>query len=76
VLQVGPPAPSLNVSKTGNTLTFTWTGAYKLVSQTNSLSVGLQPSGVWHDVPGGNTSGVSVTIDPAQPTVFFGLSQP
>jgi autotransporter-associated beta strand protein len=76
VLQVGPPAPSLNVSKTGNTLTFTWTGSYKLVSQTNSLSVGLQPSGTWYDVPGGSTSGVAITIDPAQPTVFFGLSQP
>ncbi len=74
VLQVGPPKPTLGVVQSGNTLTFNWTGAYKLVAQTNSLSVGLQSGAVWYDVPGGATSGVAIAIDPAQPTVFFGLA--
>ncbi|MGC3961304.1 MAG: autotransporter-associated beta strand repeat-containing protein, partial [Verrucomicrobiota bacterium] len=74
VLQVGPPKPTLNVVKSGNTLTFNWSGAYKLVAQTNSLSVGLQSGAAWYDVPGGATSGVAITIDPTKPTVFFGLT--
>lgn len=73
VLQVGAAAPVLNVSQAGNTLTFTWTGSYKLVAQTNSLSTGLQ-AGAWYDYPGGVTSPVVITIDPNQPTVFFGLA--
>ncbi len=76
VLQVGPAAPALNVSQAGNVLTFTWTGNYKLVAQTNSISTGLQSGAVWYDYPGGGTSPVNITIDPAQPTVFFGLAQP
>jgi len=74
VLQVGEAGPTLDVTHSGNTLTFNWTGAYKLVAQTNSLGVGLQTGAVWYDVPGGGTSGVVITIDPAQPTVFFGLT--
>jgi autotransporter-associated beta strand protein len=74
VLQVGPPKPALGVTQTGNTLTFNWSGAYKLVAQTNALGVGLQSGAVWYDVPGGATTGVAITIDPAQPTVFFGLA--
>jgi hypothetical protein len=62
------------VTKSGNTLTFNWSGAYKLVAQTNALGVGLQSGAVWYNVPGGTTSGVAITIDPAQPTVFFGLA--
>jgi fibronectin-binding autotransporter adhesin len=65
--------PTLGVSQSGNVLTFTWTGAFKLQSQTNSLSTGLNNS--WFDFPGGNVSGVTATINPANPTVFFRLSQ-
>lgn len=66
--------PTLVVTQTGNTLNFTWTDAsFHLQSQTNSLTAGL--SGVWHDYPGGGTSGVNVTVNPANPTVFFRLSQ-
>jgi hypothetical protein len=65
-------APTLNVSKAGNALTFSWTGAgFKLQSHTNALNVGL--SGNWGDYPAGATSPVNVTIDPTQPTVFFRL---
>jgi autotransporter-associated beta strand protein len=66
--------PTLGVSQTGNVLTFTWaeTG-FHLQSQTNTLNTGL--SNNWHDYPGGGTSGVTATIDPASPAVFFRLSQ-
>jgi hypothetical protein len=65
--------PTLGVSQSGSTLTFTWTGAFKLQSQTNSLNTGL--NNTWFDYPGGNVSGVSALINPANPTVFFRLSQ-
>lgn len=63
--------PTLNVSQTGNTLTFNWTGSFKLQSQTNSLSTGL--SNNWSDYPGGATSPVNITINPANGSVFFRL---
>jgi len=66
--------PTLNISQTGNVLTFSWAGAFKLQAQTNSLSVGLANN--WGDYPGGdssNNSGVNVTIDPANGSVFFRL---
>ena len=67
-------APVLGMAQAGNALTFTWTGSgYKLQSQTNGLGAGL--GSVWFDYPGGGTSPVGVTIDPANPTVFFRLSQ-
>jgi autotransporter-associated beta strand protein len=65
--------PTLGVSQSGNTLTFSWTGAFKLQAQTNNLNVGI--SNIWGDYPGGGTSPVNVTIDPANPTVFFRLAQ-
>jgi fibronectin-binding autotransporter adhesin len=74
VLSVVGEGESLNVVQTGNNLEFSWTDpAFKLQAQTNSLSTGL--SGNWGDYPGGNTSPVNVTIDPAQGTVFFRLIQ-
>lgn len=66
--------PTLGVSQAGNTLTFTWSGTFKLQAQTNSLATGL--SNNWGDYPGGSSSGVNVPIDPANPTVFFRLSLP
>lgn len=63
--------PTLNVSQTGNSLLFSWTGAFKLQAQTNSLSVGIASN--WGDYPGGNTSPVNVTIDAANGSVFFRL---
>ena len=64
--------PTLSVSQSGGVLTFSWTdGTFKLQSQTNSLTTGLGT--VWFDYPG--TSPVYVTINPANPSVFFRLSQ-
>ena len=64
--------PTLGIVKSGNTLTFSWTGPFKLQSQTNSLSVGI--SNNWGNYPGGSTSPVVVTVNPVNPTVFYRLS--
>lgn len=67
-------SPTLGVSASGNVLTFSWTDAsFHLQSQTNALSVGLYTN--WVNYPGGGTSPVGVTINPAKPAVFFRLSQ-
>jgi len=63
--------PTLSVSQTGNALTFSWTGAFKLQSQTNNLSTGL--NGTWFDYPSGGSSPVNVNINPANGSVFFRL---
>jgi fibronectin-binding autotransporter adhesin len=71
-LAISSGAPTLGVSQSGNVLTFSWAGAgLKLQAQTNSLNVGL--SNNWFDYPGGETSGVSATINPANAAVFFRL---
>lgn len=73
-LKVTGGAPSIVFSQAGNVLTFSWADAnYHLQSQTNALSTGL--GGTWFDFPGGAGSPVNVTIDPANPAVFFRLSQ-
>ena len=76
LLVTGGSAPKLGVSQSGNLLTFTWSGTYKLQSQTNSLNVGLVTnSASWFDYPGGTVTGVTATIDPVNPAVFFRLTQ-
>lgn len=68
----GPTPPTLSYTPIVGGVQFSWTGAYKLVWQTNSLAVGLANN--WVDYPGGGTSPVNVTINPAIPAAFFGLS--
>jgi hypothetical protein len=64
-------SPNLGMSQSGNALTFSWSEAgFKLQSLTNDLS-----SGIWGDYPGGGSSPVNVTVDPAGPNMFFRLSQ-
>jgi hypothetical protein len=65
------PSPTLVFTNTGGSLQFSWTGSFKLQSQTNNLATGL--TGTWGDYPGGGTSPVTVSTDPASPTVFFRL---
>jgi fibronectin-binding autotransporter adhesin len=65
-------SPVLGFTQSGNTLTFSWTGAYKLQSQTNSLSVGINTN--WADYPD-TSNPTAVTIDPTSPSVFFRLTQ-
>jgi fibronectin-binding autotransporter adhesin len=74
VVSTGGGSPILNVSQSGNILTFSWTDAsFKLQSQTNNLTTGLRSN--WSDYPNGGASPVSVTNNPANPSVFFRLSQ-
>jgi len=73
VLTVSPIGqPVLTNGFSGNTLTLSWSGPYKLQAQTNTLSVGLNNN--WGDYPGGGTSPVSITINLANRTVFFRLA--
>ncbi len=62
---------------TGNTLALSWPAdhlGWTLQAQTNVLVVGL--TNHWVAVPGSaSVTSYSVTMDPAQPTVFYRLSQ-
>lgn len=74
-----PNTPTnITTSVTGNTLTLSWPANYLgviLQTQTNSLSVGVNTN--WSDVPGSSAvTSVNVTINPANPTVFFRLRHP
>jgi autotransporter-associated beta strand protein len=64
--------PTLAYVKTGNNLTFTWTGSGSLEWQTNVLSKGLSTN--WVAYPNG-TNGVTVPIDAAPGSTFFRVSQ-
>lgn len=77
---VGIPTsqPTLTNSVSGSTLSLTWPASHVgwiLQSQTNALNVGI--SGTWTDVPGSAAvSSTNITINPANPTVFFRLRYP
>ena len=73
-ISVASVAPTLNFVNNGTSLQFSWTGNFKLQSQTNALSVGLRTN--WFDYPGGGSSPVTVPINPANPAVFFRLISP
>jgi autotransporter-associated beta strand protein len=66
--------PTLNMEQSGSTLTFSWTGSFKLQSQTNTLGIGL--TGTWFDYPSGGSSPVNITVNPGNPSVFYRLSTP
>jgi autotransporter-associated beta strand protein len=72
---VAPPA--LNYTLSGSpgaqSLNFSWTGSFKLQSQTNALTVGLSTN--WYDYPGGGSSPVVVPVSSSSASVFFRLSQ-
>jgi hypothetical protein len=71
-------SPTIAALQSGNTLTFSWNSTaypgYVLQASTNSAGIGASSS--WSNVSGGNTSPVTITIDPTQPAVFFRLSNP
>lgn len=75
VLTAAAAQPTLNFAPVGGGtgLQFTWTGSFKLQSQTNAINVGIGGS-AWGDYPGGGTSGVIATIDKTKGTVFFRLA--
>ena len=76
---ISPPTVPvmLTNSISGSLLKFTWPAqqGWRLVSQTNSLSVGLTPNG-WENVGGGIDGSNAIQIDPTQPSVFFRLVYP
>jgi hypothetical protein len=69
---VGSPAvvtpPTLSFGHSGGGLQFSWTGSFKLQSQTNTII-----RSKWIDYPGGGTSPVTVPIDVTKGAVFFRL---
>jgi fibronectin-binding autotransporter adhesin len=75
---VDPTPTNITSSVSGNVLTLAWPSSHTgwtLQAQTNSLSTGL--SGAWFDVAGSTTTNqVFVTINPANPTVFYRLTLP
>ncbi len=74
-----PQTPTnIVLSTSGNTMTLSWPTEYtgwRLLSQTNTLSIGLSTN--WAIV-GGSTTNNSVTItnNPANPSVYYKLSYP
>lgn len=73
---INPNPTNITYSVSGNSLVLTWpedhTG-WKLQSQTNNLNTGL--SDLWYDVADSETTNqVTVTINPANPTVFYRLN--
>jgi hypothetical protein len=75
VVTGGPSGPGvITNSISGNTLTLTWPSGqgWTLEAQTNSISTGLSPTG-WSAVPGVSDGSAIITIDPANPTVFYRL---
>lgn len=73
---VNPNPTNLVALLAGNSLTLSWPAdhtGWTLQCQTNSLGSGLNP-GAWFDVAGSSsTDSVTITIDPAKPTVFYRL---
>jgi hypothetical protein len=67
-----PPNLDYTITGGGTGIDFSWTGAFKLQSQTNALGTGLSTN--WFDYPGGGTSPVSVPVDEANDSVFFRLA--
>ena len=69
LLQVTGVNRHLSYARSGNNITFSWLGnCTKLQAQTNSIT------GNWSDYPGGGSSPVSVTNNPANGSVFYRLS--
>jgi hypothetical protein len=76
----GPSGPgTITNSVSGNTLTLTWPAGqgWRLVGQTNSMSIGLNPSpSAWFAVPGGSDGSNSLPFNRANPAVFYKLVSP
>jgi autotransporter-associated beta strand protein len=81
VVQVVNTTPTnVSYSVSGGQLTLAWpvdhTG-WRLEAQTNALSTGLNPAGVWATVPNSTaTNQIVIPVDPTTPTVFYRLVYP
>jgi hypothetical protein len=69
-------APSLTLSRSGGSLTLSWDSTtfpgYSVQAQTNRAGLGSS----WSSTGSGTVSPYTVTINPANPPVFFRLSNP
>jgi autotransporter-associated beta strand protein len=78
VATVNTSSTNITSSVSGNLLTLSWPAdhtGWRLQVQTNSASAGLQ--GNWVDVPGSTSvNTVSITINPANGTVFYRMVYP
>ncbi len=78
VTTVNTNPTNLTFSVTGNTLTLSWPSdhlGWHLQYQTNSLTTGLNNN--WTIIPGSDTiTSTNITINPAEPTVFYRLTYP
>lgn len=69
------PPLSWQYTPGSNRITLTWDApGMRLQAQTNTGTGGLSTN--WFDCPGGDTSPVSLPLDPAYPSVFFRLVSP
>jgi hypothetical protein len=67
------PQPILGFSLMSDSeLEFTWTGGFRLQSQTNAAGINPDNS-AWTDYPGGDSSPVTIDIDGNNPGVYFRL---
>jgi hypothetical protein len=78
---VTPGQPILGASVSAGQLSLTWPLTqlgWILQTQTNSLNIGLNlATNAWFDVPGSSAgNGWNITINPANPALFFRLRQP
>jgi autotransporter-associated beta strand protein len=71
---------NVTFSFSGNTLTIGWPATHLgwiLQQQTNSVKVGLSPTNTWYDVSETSSgTNATITVNPANPTVFFRLRHP
>ncbi len=68
------PAPTLNYTNSSSALELSWSGSFKLQSQTNSLGSGLGTN--WIDYPGGNISPVNIPVGTDESVFFRLISHP
>jgi autotransporter-associated beta strand protein len=77
VVATGPSGPAtLTNSVSGGVLSLAWPAGqgWRLESQTNALTVGLGTN--WVEAADSSVSSTNITIDTAQPTVFYRLVYP
>jgi autotransporter-associated beta strand protein len=80
LVTINPLAGPIQFSVSGSTLTLSWPTnlGWILQEQINALNVGLLTnSSAWFDVPdSASVTSTNITINPANPTMFFRLRHP